>query len=70
MGQQVSKKIVVKHEGGIFAIIGDTDEQPPDLLQQDDRVFNLIALKHGHYYLYKPVMSPSETMKTFHESQR
>ena len=53
----MSKKLVIKHEDGMMQIMGDAEEQPPDLIEVDDGgVYNLITLKHCLYYLYKPMM--------------
>jgi hypothetical protein len=65
------KRIVLQHRNGLHQIIGWAETQPAPLLDGgDEGQFNLVALKRGTYYLYKPVMSPSETMQRFHEDQQ
>ena len=70
-GSTLSKKLVVKHENGMMQIIGDTDVQPADMIEgENGQLFNLVALKHCLYYLYKPVIAPITGMKSFNPSQR
>jgi len=65
-----SKKVVVMRPDGIAQIVGTADAQPPDLIQHEGTTYNLIGLRRYKYYVYTPIMSPSETMQRFHESQQ
>ena len=62
------KRIVLQHPDGMMEIIGMSEVQPPDLISTPGGPINLVAVKRS-YYLYRPVMSPSETMQEFHSRQ-
>lgn len=64
------KRIVLEDKAGMRHIIGATEEQPPDMLDLEGALFGLVSLKRRRYYLYRPVLSPSESMQLFHGSQR
>lgn len=68
--ERVTKRVVVRHEPGVYQIIGTTDVQPPDMIEINGTPLCLVGLRHYRYYEYRPRLSPSDVMQTFHDRQQ
>lgn len=64
------KRVVMQNQNGIMQILSVYDEQPPSLMTfPSGESVNLVAVKE-RYYLYRTVLSVSDTNKRFDERQR
>lgn len=59
------KRMVYERPDGVDELIGLTDTQPPALLDHKGVAINLVKLSHNRFYVYRPLMSPSEVMAAY-----